>query len=341
MRTLQTLALGLLLGFGQAWAETPSVAIRSAPVEQRVMAETLKVYGVLDADPGALISVSLPHAGLVEQLHVRAGQRVNRGDALLSLATAPEGRMQYRQAQSAVEYAGRELARVRQLFAERLATNSQVDAARRAQADAQAALDALTSRGQGQAEEVIRAPVDGFVTAVNVSRQQRVAAESNVLTLAATDHLVARLGIEPKDLATVTAGTPVTLAPVFVPDMHIATQLREVHGMVDPTTRLVEAVADLPSETAPGLALGSRVVARLSIDARQTLAVPASAVLSDDQGAYLFVVAEQRAHRLAVRLGHEEHDYVEVTGALSAGQPVVISGNYELADGMAVREVAP
>ena len=80
---------------------------------------------------------------------------------------------------------------------------------------------------------------------------------------------------------------------------------------------------------------------RLSIDARQTLAVPVSAVLSDEQGAYLFVVAEQHAHRLAVRLGHEEHDYVEGAGAWSAGQRVVISGNYELADGMAVREVAP
>lgn len=341
MRKLHAITLGLLLGFGQAQADTPSVAIQTAPVQERLMAETLKVYGVLDADPGALMSVSLPHAGLIEQVHVRAGQRVSRGDALITLATAPEGLMQYRQAVSAVEYARRELARVSQLFTERLATNSQVDAAKRALADAQAALAALTSRGQGEAREVIRAPMDGFVTAVNVTRQQRVAAETNVLSLAGQEQLVVRLGIEPKDLATVKAGAAVTLAPVFAPEVSIAARLREVHGMLDPTTRLVEAIADIPGSAAPALALGSRVVGSIPIDARQTLAVPASAVLSDDEGAYLFVVDQQHAHRVAVRPGHEERDYVEVAGALSSGQPVVISGNYELVDGMAVREVAP
>lgn len=341
MRNLHAIALGLLLSFGQAQADPPSVAIRTAPVQKRIMAETLKVYGVLDADPDAVMSLSLPHAGLIEQVHVRVGQRVNDGDALITLTTSPEGRMQYLQARSAVEYARRELTRVRQLFEDQLATNSQVDAAKRALADAETGLDALTSRGQGAKQEVIRAPMDGIVTAVSVSQMQRVAAETNALSLAAQDKVIVRLGVEPKDLAVVKAGTAVTITPVFVSDVSISARVRDVHAMIDPTTRLVEAIADIPGPDAYALPLGSRVVGSFSIDARQTLVVPASAVLNDDEGVYLFVVDQQRARRVAVRLGYEERDYVEVAGPLSPGQPVVISGNYELVDGMAVREVAP
>ena len=66
--------------------------------------------------------------------------------------------------------------------------------------------------------------------------------------------------------------------------------------------------------------------------------VPRQAVLSDDQGSYLFQVANRHAQRVAVQVVGEAAQSYGVTGKLDPQLPVVVLGNYELRDGMAVRE---
>ena len=48
-------------------------------------------------------------------------------------------------------------------------------------------------------------------------------------------------------------------------------------------------------------------------------------------------VEQGRARRVAVRTGIEQDGWIGVQGALRVGRRVVIAGNYELHDGMAVR----
>ncbi|WKE66614.1 efflux RND transporter periplasmic adaptor subunit [Gallaecimonas kandeliae] len=329
------------LPFAALAEEAQSVAVQTVPLATHSLAHSLTAYGVLEADPDQVISLSLPHAGLIERVQVRLGQKVASGDPLVSIATAPQARMQYLQAKSAVDFARREFKRQQQLFSEQLATQAQLDAARRDLADAKASFDAMKNRGQGLAREILRAPMDGIVTAMNVSQGQRVAAETNALLLAAQDKVIARLGIEPEDVASIQAGMPVLVKPVFAPQLAISSKVRDVHAMVDPTTHLVEVLVAIPDPERHPLALGTRVVATLTLAEHDALAVPPSAVLKDDKGSYLFRVEGGKAKRVAVTTGLESRDYVEVAGDLAAGQPIVVSGNYELSDGMAIREAKP
>jgi membrane fusion protein (multidrug efflux system) len=87
--------------------------------------------------------------------------------------------------------------------------------------------------------------------------------------------------------------------------------------------------------------LGNRIKGTIIIKEEVTLAVPRSAVLRDAQGAYLFIVQNGRARRVKVTTGLQEADWLAVKGPLKAGDAVVIAGNYELKDGMAVQEVHP
>jgi multidrug efflux pump subunit AcrA (membrane-fusion protein) len=91
--------------------ESPSVAVTTAVVKQQAVAKVLLSYGVLEPDPDQVLSLSLPHAGLINRIWVRLGQRVKTGDKLLEIITAPEARMQFLQARSAVDFAQRELER--------------------------------------------------------------------------------------------------------------------------------------------------------------------------------------------------------------------------------------
>ena len=322
----------------RADGETPSVLVTTAVVIAKEVNQTLSVFGVLDPDPDQVLSLSLPHAGLINRVWVRLGQRVKSGDPLLEVITAPDARMQFLQAQGAVDFAAQELARLQRLLGEQLATKSEADAGAKNLSDAQATLKALQQRGMDLAEETLHAPLDGIITQLNVAQGQRLQADTNAMLIAAEKSLIARLGVEPEDLALVQVGAPVTISSVFVPDVAIASSIREVHAMIDPATHLVEVLAEIPAQEIGHLVLGSRILGQIHLQVHTAMVVPRNAVLSDADGSYVFTLNNNSAKRLAVQTGMEEDDLVEVTSALQAGQRIIVSGNYELTDGMAVRE---
>lgn len=257
------IAGAVLLAFSSlgALAETASVAIRSSPVVQRPIRETLTVYGQVQADPDATLTVSLSHAGLITAVAARLGQRVKRGDTLLAMTTAPAARTQYLQGRSAVDYAQSELQRQEQLLREQLTTRAQVDGARKALADARSTLQALEAQGTGKAVETLYAPTAGIITALNVKQGDRVAADAAALAIASRDRLIAVLGVEPEDVGALGPGTPVTLRSVFVPGYQAQSRISEVFAMIDPGTRLVDVLAPIPAAKAHHLVLGSALIA--------------------------------------------------------------------------------
>lgn len=338
-RHLFITGLLLLLYAGFIFADEPSVLVKTAPVIEKTVAETLQAYGTLEPDPDQVLSLSLPHAGLINRVWVRLGQRVEAGDKLLEVVTAPDARMQYLQAQSAVDFARRELSREQRLLEDQLATKAQVDTAQKNLNDAIATLQALKKRGQDVAQETLRAPMKGIITRLDVSQGQRVQADTAAMLIAAEKKLIARLGVEPGDLAEVQTGAPVTVTPLFVPDAKIESSIREIHAMIDPVTQLVEVLAAIPEHQAGRMLLGSRVRASIRLDSHTSLIVPRSAILTEgNNNYYLFTVVENRARRVPVQPGQELDDMVAVTGALQPGDNIVVVGNYELTDGMAVRE---
>jgi RND family efflux transporter MFP subunit len=318
--------------------DTASVAVETAPVMQKQIGETLLAYGVLEADPDRVLSLSLPHAGLINRVWVRMGQRVKNGDQLLEVVTSPDSRMQYLQAQSAVDFATRELERNQRLLKEQLATKAQVDAASKALRDAKDALEALRKRGLDQSKETMPAPMDGIITRLDVAQGQRVQADTTAMLIADEQRLIARLGVEAEDLGRLEPGTPVTLTSVFVPDIRVESRIREVHAMVNPDTHLVEVLAEIPQQQVDHLVLGSRILGRIRLPTHAALLVPRSAVLGDGADAFVYTIDQGKARKIPVRTGIEQGNDIEISGALKAGDAVVTLGNYELRDGMAVRE---
>ncbi len=318
--------------------EHPSVFVNTALVQEQEVVDGLATYGVLTADPDQVQSISLSHAGLINRVWVRLGQRVESGDRLLEIITAPEARMQFLQAQGALEYAKQDLDRQRRLLSEQLATNASVEAARKNLADAQATLEALKQRGQGADTETLFAPKDGVITQLNVSQGQRVQAETTAMLIAAESPLVARLGIEPEDIGRIKPATKVIISSVFNPQAVFNSEVREVHAMIDPNTHLVEVLVPISPDEQDQVALGTRVTGELQLGISKSIVVPRSAILLDRDQSYVFIVVDNIAKRIDVSTGTESVNSITVTGALKVGDRVVMSGNYQLVDGMRVRE---
>ena len=331
-----TVLLGLLLISSPLLAaDAPSVQVQTVLLKQQPMADTVSGYGVVSPDTRALQTVSLPRPGQIVGLLVSAGQRVKNGAPLLEFATGANAALSYRQAQQAVHFAQSEVARVTQLADQQLATQSQLAAAKKILADAEAALHAQETIGAGQALEQVRAPFDGVVVTVQAAQGDRLTAGAPLLQLARSGAQRVLLGVEPGDVARVRAGMAVSVAAVFDPERKVAGRVAQVFGMINPQTQFVDVLVAVPGG---GLMPGTRVHARIQLSRKTEWVVPRSAVLRDAQGAYIFQVRAGKAHRVSVHTGLERDGLIAVQGAFAASEPVVSLGNYELRDGMAVRE---
>ena len=338
LSTLLLLATTLLAIRPVAAAPEVSVLVQVTPATRQQITQTITAFGRVQADPDRRYALAPAHAGVVEHVAVRAGERIAKGAPLLTLTTAPDARRAYRQATNAVTYARQALARQRRLFKEQLSTLEQVAAAQKRLKDAEAQLAAQRQLGGDSMRHIYRAPFAGVVAQLNVAPGQRIAADTLALQLAPNDALLVPLGVEQEDAARVKQGMRVTLAPVFRPDLRLQATVGRVAAMVNPRTRLVDVIVPIPRAESSGLFIDGSMRGEIELGHMKALTVPRSAVLRDEQGAYLFIVKAGHAHRIDVTTGPLQDDAIAVSGSVREGERVVTSGNYELQDGMAVRE---
>ncbi len=316
-----------------------SVLVQTVRAGRQPIPLTMSVFG--DIAAGKLESESFPQAGQLSRLAVIPGQAVRRGDLLAVMASDPNALVAYEQASSALEFARHELKRQQELQALQLATQSQVDSAAKAAADAQATLAAQERLSGAHGSVDLRSPADGVVAAIPVAQGDRVAAGATIVQLGRTDTLKALLAIEPLRAGELKAGMKVTLLSAQDGAPGVDSSIASVQNLVDPKTQMAGAIALLPTAAQARMPVGAHVQGVIELGSRAAWLVPRQAVLVDEQGAYLFQVVQGKARRVAVRKLLESGKAVGVDGALDAALPVVVLGNYELTDGAAVRGSRP
>ena len=290
-------------------------------------------FGQLAADQRKALSLSVPHAARIIETEVVAGQRVKRDQPLLKLETDPATRSEYLKAQSALQVARDELARAERLHAEKLATNAQLDAARKALGDAQAALAAQAKLGGAQANTTLRAPAAGVVTTLSAQAGQHVNAGTTLIQFAPTAALAAQLGVDPGAAADIRTGMPVLLDPVYgargTPPLHATVAM--VGDAINPQSHLVDVIATLDADVR--LPAGTALTGIIETTPFKAWAVPRNTLQSDASGSYVFQVEHGKAHRVNVKVLSPDGSPVGVDGALDPQAPVITLGSYEVSDG--------
>jgi membrane fusion protein (multidrug efflux system) len=321
-----------------AQAVEGGVLVQTAMASYQKMALTMNVFG--EVAPVKVESLSFPQAGQLARVDVSIGQAVRQGDTLAELSSDPAAHVAYEQAASAAAFAQRELQRLQELLALQLATQSQLDGARKQEQDARSALVAQERLGGAHGAARIAAPYDAVVTALPVPQGERVAAGATVVQLGRSASLRVLLSVEPARAGELRAGMRVSLMPPNADAAPVDARIASVQSLVDPKTQMAGAIALLPPAAAASLPVGLRVQGTVALGERAAWALPRQAVLTDDAGAYVFQVGAGKARRVTVRKLVEAGAIVGVSGALDPALPVVILGNYELQDGAPVRGAA-
>jgi membrane fusion protein, multidrug efflux system len=316
-------------------ADTNAVAkVKIVPVQLTTMNKMVTAYGNVVVAPEFTRVSAVSFESKVSRVMVTPGQMVASGAVLMEVEPSPEAMMQLDEAKNAQKTAAMEVEQVKKRLDLKLGTNQELIQAQNTLELAQAKLANLERRGTGNVQ--VTAQVDGLVSQINAQPGQIIPAGSPLVQIAASDKLEVLLGVEPADAAHLQTGLSVEIRNVNAPEPNCITgQIRQVSQRINPTTRLVDVIVTMPPKCP--LMLDTYVSGKIIVGSKQALVVPRSAVLIDGEHYNVFTVKDGRAVKVTLSVGLENNSQVEViTDQLKADDPVVVEGNYELEDGMAV-----
>lgn len=311
-------------------------SVNVVPVKRAVISTSVVAYGEVVPAPGAIQVVSVPYESQVLHVMVSNAQKISVNDALLEIGLSPNTKLRLEQARNEHEISQKSLKHVQELFDLKLATNNQLLKAEQAFKQAELRLESLKQQGISDQKE-IRANVTGLVNKVYVQEGAIVPAGNPLLEIVAQNRLEVRLGVEPGDIGRLASGRSVSLSFVNEPAQKGVTgKIRKISHAVNPTTRLMDVFVSLPGSA--GFLLGEYVTGRIEAASSYGIVVPRSAVLPEEGNYVLYTVRNGRAVKHLVQVGLESSNEVQVSGGdLNPDDLVVVLGNYELEDGMAVK----
>ena len=307
-------------------------ALRFLTVEtfgERAVPALVRAPGRVTFRDGAVSDVGAPVAGRVTAVAVALGQRVRRGDPLLTIAsqTAAALRAEVARNEVLLRAAQAEATRQRQMVERGVGVASGLAAA-----EARALLAGLRSSlgtiGQGAAAGVtVRAPIDGVVLARNASPGLAVEPGGAALfTLGEPSAVRVVAEVFERDLSLVREGAA---AAVSLPSLlrPLSARVEAAGASVDPETRRAPVYLTAPDGAA---ALRAGMFATVTIEAAADAApgLPVTAVLvkgGERTAVYVATGADTFEPR-EVRVGHPVDGRVPILAGLSAGERVVTRG---------------
>ena len=319
----------------QKETEGPVASVKVVPVKRAAISTGITAYGEVVPAPGAIQVVSVPYESQVLHIMVSSAQKISVNDVLLEIGLSPDTKLQLEQAQNDYEISEQSLKHVQQLFDLKLATNNQLLQAKQTFQKAHLHLRSLKQRGIS-GKQVIRADATGLVGNVYVKEGAIVPAGNPLMEIIAQNRLEVRLELEPEDVIRLNAGQTVLLTYVNVPASTVVKGVvRKISRAVNPASRMVDVFVTLPDSAR--FLLSEFVLGKITLASSYGLIVPRSAILPEKGKNVLFTVKKGRAVKYTVQVGIESTNEAEVSAPdLRAGEQVVVQGNYELKDGMAV-----
>jgi RND family efflux transporter MFP subunit len=287
--------------------------------------------------PAVDIHITSPVPEVLDEVLVREGQRVSKGQVLArfrtdALAPAAAGA----EAQARVTAADRE--RMKNLLEAGAVSERETEGAEATYRAAQAQLALARKRLE---EATVRAPVSGVIARRWVQAGDRVGDGDPLFRLVSNAELEFEATVPAEHAVRVRVGAPVLLSVSGV----LATRegrVARINPTADAATRQVRLYVTVANRdgSLPGdlFATGRVVLER----APRALAVPRAAIRREGAGdAWVWVVAGGRAERRAVTVGvaDESRDLVEVPAGLAPGDRVIVAPAEGLAAGKPV-EVA-
>jgi len=193
-----------------------------------------------------------------------------------------------------------------------------------------ATIDALAKKTDLAATFSLNSPIDGIVVERNATVGASVGTDANLFKIIDLSEVWIDADVFEKDLPRVRPGQEVKLTVTAFPQSTFSGRVILINSVLDPETRTVKVrteVANPDGRLKPDMFANVQIVTDVN---RAAISIPQSAVLNDEGKTIVFVAEGNGYKKRQVQVGIQNNDRVEIVDGLTAGDKVVVKGNYLL-----------
>lgn len=309
---------------------TEPVLVGVVPARQAEGSQQTSYVGRVQTARNAVVST--PHSGILVRMAVRRGQRVKEGDVLAEVSSEYL-QSAYDMAAATLEQAQDGFDRLQKVYESGSVTEqkyievrTQLDRARTAERAARSALD----------ECVIRAPFAATVSDIAAEQGTRVDALAPLVRLVDTGRLEVTFAVPEHELSAIHVGDDAeVVVPALAESFHATVSIKGITASAlshsyDCT------LSGLPSTQ--GLMPGMVCKVRLVAAGQSGVLIPASAVLTDTDGRYVWLADSLgTVSKRHVTVGGFSGRDIVISHGLHEGEQVITKGSQKISSGMKVR----
>jgi RND family efflux transporter MFP subunit len=315
-------------GRGAAQEAVVSVyEVKTEPVSERIAA-------VGSGRAFEQVTLTTRVAGVVSEVLFKGGDKVEKGQVLVKLASEPEA--------IAVETAEAQRAQAFDAV-ERYKQLNEAAVSRVVRAEAETALkvaDAALRRAREELDRMtIKAPFAGIIGLTNLQTGDYLAIGNPIATLDDRSTIIIEFTVPEAVAPQITIGMPMRASLAARPGEIFNGKVAAVGTRIDPVTRTLSVRGEIPN---PDLKLipGSTFSVTVRLSGAKSPVVPGLAIQWDRSGAYVWrVTDDSTVERVDAAILARDGDRVFIDAQLKPGEKIVSEGGGLLTAGQKVKQV--
>jgi membrane fusion protein (multidrug efflux system) len=286
-------------------------------------------------EPWIKLDVLTQVKGTVIKKPVKEGDTVKKGDILITL-DSHDYQNHYKSAKASYKSALASLNRLKALFKDQLATQSQLDNSVAAMDVRQAAMD---NAALDLAKCVIKAPISGTVNQVFIEKGQYLNPSSRIVEIIQTDRIKVKVGIPESDVNALRSVNDFDVKIDALDSKVFKAKKHYLSKTADPQGRLYNldiVINNDSGEILPDMFTRVEIVKK---EKRETLSIPLYAAISLNNENIVYVVKDETVASRKVEFGMQEGWMIEIIEGLEKGEKVVIVGHRSISNGQQVKVI--
>lgn len=307
-----------------------TVPVFTTTVTEEKVIDTLSLVGT--TAPYNEVVVSAETAGRVIGLYFDVGSKVGKGRILVKLDDEVK-RASLENAEANYEKAKKDFERFELLLETKSITEVQYEAAKLTYRQTEAALKIATRQLR---DSKIICPLSGIVTAKNIELGTYLNTGNPVATIVNIDRLKVKVYVPELEAFKLKTGDPVEMTTDVYPGIIFEGKITTINAKADEAhAYLVEITVNNNKAHPLRAGLFARVFFK-TLESLSAVVIPRTALIGSIKDAKVYVVENNIAMLRKISVGGEYGSKIEVVDGLNVGETVVINGQVNLRDSVAV-----
>jgi membrane fusion protein, heavy metal efflux system len=314
-------------------SETMLKTITLDTVQQRPVNGALNLNGKIVADENRLVEIFPIVGGNVIEVDAELGDQVKKGQVLATIKSSEvaEYDRQLIDAQSDVLVAQKNLAVKQDLYNSKLSSDRELISAQKELEKADAGLKRITEtfsiyNFNKQSEYRLKAPINGFVTSKNITRDMTLPSghSESVFAVAELDEVWAIANVYESDIARIREGMDVVVTTISYPGEQIRGKIDKIFSVLDPETKTMRVRIRIPNKDyrlKPEMLASVKAIYH---ENKEMPAVPASAIIFDNSRQFVMIFKDRyNIETREVEVYKTTDDTAWLTAGVKPGEVVI------------------